>query len=837
VLTAVDHISHDSNAGSESWLCMAWRAAAAAACGAAAGGVAAYVFAGGYSTWRSFPIVFTPPARFSLSSAEGLVRLAGFAVFFASVGLVSAVLALLRAGRRGAISAAELASALQADLPFFLAPGACVLVPLLLMFGADPGLWVLFVLISAVTPPLTVLMYRIAALIAWSAADSQPSPEEARSGEFHPPASEPCAGRLPSLAPAVLAVVTVAFCALFAVQTVRLYHALNLGYCDSGYVAEALSNTLRGRFLWCNSLPFGNYLGDHFSPILLLLLPLYALVPMHETLLVLHAVAIGSGAVPVYLLGRRLAGSRFAGLTLGAAYLLHPAVQLQNFCFSYAFKAVSLGVPLLLWAGYFGVTDGRRRAAGFVVFSVLALACEESLVPVVLSLGVFTALRRGEPRRRRTGWLVAVLALAWWVAATDVIMPHIRHGAPSKQLHTFYGWMREPGQEPSVAAVLLYVLRHPLVVVKQFGRREVFVFLAQMLLPLGALPLLCPAALAVGAVTFLFLVLSSQNAFLSIAFQYKAGLIPVVFLAAAMGLGKTSLLARIPFARKLTDQQPRRPGRPAMALGCLVVVSAALHCYAFGPTPLSYGYTDAPYQPDRYDTIRELQRIIPRDASLLTTERAAAHFTRQRLLHRLGHEPPADYDFVLLDLENKWQDLDQTFTVRNRYLADARYAPVFARDGFVLFRKGARRPPELQQLGPAGPRVLQQVQDRAGWKVGEEAEIIHVQFLPHSEAGRTGERRSSGRASSARLLVVWRCLKPIADDRGVLLTISRPSKGGSESFTRVCRPCGGLFPTSRWKPGMVILDRYEFRLPFDPSEGETRLELNWAPRAPGDARR
>ena len=789
---------------------MAPRASAVAVCGGIAGAVAAYVFEGGYTDYWAFPTEFTPPTDFSLAGTTALLCIGGFAAFLLSAWLVSAWLAQWRSEAerhllRVATDPAELRSALCAETPLFLAPGICVL-PLLYLLASDqgPGLAAVFALITAVVPPMALLLYRIISLLAPGSAEP-PMSGENRASDRRP-------GWLDRAAPLIVAVLTAGFCAFFAVQTVRLYRALNLGYCDSGYVAEALSNTLRGRFMWCNSLPFGNYLGDHFSPILLLLLPFYALAPTHETLLAIHAIAIGSGAVPVYLLGRRLGGSRFIGLALSAAYLLHPAVQLQNFCFSYAFKAASLGVPLLLWAAYFGLCGGRRRAVLFAGFSLLALACEESLVPVVLSLAVFVAFRRGEGAGRRAGLLVAGLAIAWWVAATQVVMPHIRGGTPSKQLHTFYGWMHEPGEEASAGAMLLFMLRHPIVILKRFVYREVFVFLGQMLLPVGMLALLSPAVLAVGAITFVALVLSSENAFLSIAFQYKAGLIPVIFLATAFAMRKP-----IPawLGGKLL------PGRRrAMALGCLVVVSAALHSYAFGPAPLSYGYKDGPFRGDRHAAVCELQQLIPRDAALLATERAAAHFTHQRLLHRPGHGLEADYDFVLLDLESRWQDMDETFGMRNRYLADARYAPVFARDGFVLFQKGAQRPAELQRLGPAAQDVIKQVAQRGGWKVGEDAEIVHFELRPCEVC------------SNVDAVLVWRCLKTFPDDRGLLVTISRPTRGGTEAYGKVYRPCGGLFPTFMWKPGMVIYDRYHLRLPFNPlypSSGEPRLDFDWAP--------
>ena len=645
--------------------------------------------------------------------------------------------------------------------------------------GITIGLSSLFVFTIAVAPPLTLVACRLVS----KAAAAFPSVLLK-----HRPA-------------VILAAMTALFCLFFAVQTIRQYHALNLGYADSGYVAEALSNTLRGRFLWCSSFPFGNCLGDHFSPILLVLVPIYALHPVHETLLAVHAIAIGLGAVPVYLLARRLTRSEFAGLALAAAYLLHPAVQFQNFCFSYAFKAVSLGIPLLLCAAYFAVA---ARPALFVLFGVLALTCEESLVPVVLSLGIYAAVAR----KAKAGWLVAGVAAAWWLIAVQLVMPWIRGGAPSVQLATFYGWM---GNSPGEIAA--YIARHPVAVAGRFLDREVFVLIAQMVLPVALLCFASPGAMAAGAITLLFLVLSKQHAFLSIYFQYKAGLVPVLFLAAALGMEK---LSRSPLVAGVFAGSG--PARPARMLGCLVLVAAALSCWLFGPTPLSCTYVPSLYRAGRYAAVRELRDAVPRDASLLATERIAAHFTDQRLLHRLNRMPRADYQFVLLDLDDTRLGREQVSAELHARLADDAYAAVYARDGFVLFRKGAARPRSLKPFGPQPPEILEKLAGRQPMPVGDDAEIAELQFgRPPADVPR----------ANATVLVYWRCLKPINTDRGCMVTIVNRSQAGARTYSRVLHPCRGLFPTSLWRPGMIIADRFDLLLPFDCSKGETKIDFEW----------
>src|SRR5262245_41393785 len=59
---------------------------------------------------------------------------------------------------------------------------------------------------------------------------------------------------------------------------------------------EAPSSTVRG---------FSNLLGDHFSPILVVLAPLYWIAPAPEALIVAQAVLLAASIVPVWIFVRR----------------------------------------------------------------------------------------------------------------------------------------------------------------------------------------------------------------------------------------------------------------------------------------------------------------------------------------------------------------------------------------------------------------------------------------------------------------------------------------------------------------------------------------------------
>src|SRR5467141_3528827 len=83
------------------------------------------------------------------------------------------------------------------------------------------------------------------------------------------------------------------------------YHSFGF---DLGLFDQVFWNTTQGRpfeSTMSQALPVPHsLLGDHFSPIFLLLMPFYFAFPHPETLLVLQTLALALGAWPVYLLAR-----------------------------------------------------------------------------------------------------------------------------------------------------------------------------------------------------------------------------------------------------------------------------------------------------------------------------------------------------------------------------------------------------------------------------------------------------------------------------------------------------------------------------------------------------
>ena len=288
---------------------------------------------------------------------------------------------------------------------------------------------------------------------------------------------------------------TGAFAAAFGTIAVLRHRTFESGRFDLGNMTQAVWATANGDVLSVTDV-YGRQitrLGSHFDPILAALAPLWWLWPSPEALLVLQAVAVAAGAIPLYLLARRHLPERPAA-AVAAAYLLFPPVQWLTVS---DFHSVALATPLLLAAWYFLDAD---RLWPFALVAALALTTKEHVGLAVAGLGVWYALDR---RETRTGVAIAAVAGSIALVSALVVVPYFAPAAPVFE-HRY--------EDPSLdARDLGYVLR--------------------LLLPLALLPLAAPLALVPAVPELLLNVLSSTRTQTSIQTHYAATIAPALLVA------------------------------------------------------------------------------------------------------------------------------------------------------------------------------------------------------------------------------------------------------------------------------------------------------------------
>ena len=404
----------------------------------------------------------------------------------------------------------------------------------------------------------------------------------------------------------LVAVAVAAWIAGFAALSVLRQAAFATGRFDLGNMVQAVWSTAHGHPLRVTDLRGDQIsrLAAHVDPILVLFAPLWWIWPKPDMLLTAQAIAVGTGALPVFWLTRKHLDSARAGSGFALAYLLYPATGWLTLN---EFHPVALATPLLLFAFWFLDED---RLVPFALCAIAAALCKEEISFVVAGFGIWYAVSR---RRWFAGATVVLVGVAWAAIATTVIIPHYNHGQSSD----FYTRYSEVGGSPG--GIVKTAFTHPGRLARAaFTGRDLH-YMLQLSWPLAFVCLLSPLVLVAAVPELAINVLSAVPTQTSIHFHYTAGLIAPLIAAAVLGA--------------------RRLGRPLLVATAAVVI-ALVGNYRLGPVPgwrhvpggQRFQATSAHVTAHDRIAARAL-RLIPRNAVVAATNTLGAHLSaRARFL-------------------------------------------------------------------------------------------------------------------------------------------------------------------------------------------------------------
>lgn len=455
-------------------------------------------------------------------------------------------------------------------------------------------------------------------------------------------------------------VVSLSLTAFHTYVQIKLHRRLQYGSPDIGYYAEMLLNVLRGRGLFCEA--FGHhFFGEHFSPGLYLLVPVYACYPHIETLMVLGAGLVLSGSWAVYALTRAHRGSAGLATTFAVVYLLYPSTGRIIYGASYGFHEILVSIPLMLWSFYH---YGRKQWLRMLLLMVLAISFKENVAIVYGAFGVYVFLRN---RRHWWGLVLCGACVLHFTVVLTWIVPAFNAGGMYSKFY-LYGNL---GSGP--VGMLKALATQPSLFIERFFCWRTLCFALALALPLGTVALRRPVVL-VAVPTFGFICLMNTADFASIRFWHQASLLPVLWLAVI---------------QTVTDRHARSAARASRVVG--ILFCCALMHYALGFSPLSRVWRelalDARGQPAVVD---RLHQMIPRTATVQATARLAAHFVEQDRVYPLGVRPPVPPNWIVLDLRESFTDpetRDQAEELAQRAYRSGEYELALQANSILVFRK------------------------------------------------------------------------------------------------------------------------------------------------------
>jgi len=270
--------------------------------------------------------------------------------------------------------------------------------------------------------------------------------------------------------------------------------------------------------------PDFNVLGDHFSPILAVLAPLYWINDGPQTLLVAQSVLLALAIVPLWAYTRRRLGAA-AAYTVTCVYALAWPVA-ETLAFDFHEMAF---VPVLSMLMLERHEAGRRWQCAAAAGALLLV--KEDMGLLVAGFGLYLLTRAGE-RRRAVGFVAA--GLLWTALASRVLIPAFGGDAD-------YYWAYDAlGRDLPHAGV--HALTHPWTALRlMFTPQVKATTMLWLVVPLLLLPLASPITLAVLPLLAERMLSSRFGHWWEPRFHYNVALIA---LLVAAGVDGTARLAR-----------------------------------------------------------------------------------------------------------------------------------------------------------------------------------------------------------------------------------------------------------------------------------------------------
>lgn len=422
-----------------------------------------------------------------------------------------------------------------------------------------------------------------------------------------------------------------------AVSLIRHWSFHSTGL-DLGVFDQVVWNTSQGRFmestLSLDRCAPHSFLGDHFSPILIALVPLYWIAPHPETLLVVQTLALALGAWPLYLLARRLLPRGIERLTWIVAYVLGAPLA---FITLYDFHEIGLAVLPLGFAMYFLVT---RRTLPLIAVLLVAFTIKEEIALIGVGFGIGLAVQR----RWASALVVGLGSAAIFVVILTVVIPAFA-GAPYQYLGRYASLGASEGE------ILRTLLLDPLRVLAVLFDGELpakAIFLLTLFGPGVLLALRSRSAIVPAVVPLGYLLLSSYAGEHTHHNQYGAPIIPLVLGASIVGFART-----------------RPASRSRLTLAVLAATVAL--CLVYGGWPFSRDFEDAYLRGNtdrapsgvsmfvrepRYDALLPQVRAIAGDVPIAATDFWVTQVGERRFDYHLAGPERCDARYVILD----WAD-------------------------------------------------------------------------------------------------------------------------------------------------------------------------------------
>lgn len=191
---------------------------------------------------------------------------------------------------------------------------------------------------------------------------------------------------------------------------------------DLGFIDQAIWSTAYlsdEKFLHSSISKGGTYLGEHFSPILALFVPLYKLWPSTTWLFLAQSILLSGSAILIYFLARQFKNSPSTSVFLALVFLLFQPLRSANL---FDFREDVFFVPIFLGCIF---TLHTKRWLVFWPLALVSFAVKENSSIVTFFLGLWLIVRK----EKAQGFILCALSLFVFYVVNFKLLPYFAAGA------------------------------------------------------------------------------------------------------------------------------------------------------------------------------------------------------------------------------------------------------------------------------------------------------------------------------------------------------------------------------------------------------------------------
>ena len=359
----------------------------------------------------------------------------------------------------------------------------------------------------------------------------------------------------------------------------------------------------------------------HISPAYYLLLPFYWIFRSPMVLQIGQAVVLALGVIPVVLLARHLRLSGKATILLALLYAFYPALSRGTFydlhenCF----------LPLFLLLTF--LFYEKRRYLPMYLCAVLTLSVKEDAAVYILLFALFLLLSE---RNWRHGLVLSAVAIGYFI-----LCGYLLEAQGQGMMTGRYDNMIYESEDGLLGAIKTALVNPGYLLTQTLATRdwdlEKISYLLQMLLPLGALPLLAKRASRWLLVAPILVNLVTDYVYqYDVGFQYHFGITAFLFYAAIKNLPET-------------ETTVRRGGLTVAVAACACIYLATV-CPSVSSQIKHYNQNAV-----QYEQMEAFLETVP-DGSVAASTFLLPHLANREVIYEVYyHDNAPDVDLVVLD--------------------------------------------------------------------------------------------------------------------------------------------------------------------------------------------